>query len=160
MEVDIRPEHHWLANLVGQWTMEAEIDMGQDQPKETSRGKEVVRALGDAWILCDGEGEMPGSCMGFSQMTLGYDSQKNVFVGTFITSMMTHLWIYENGTLDAAGKVLTLHATGPSFSGNGMTQYQDIIEIVEDGHRTLKSQFLDENEVWHHFMTAHYYRQD
>jgi hypothetical protein len=53
---------------------------------------------------------------------------------------MTHLWPY-NGTLDAAGKVLTLDSEGPSFSGDGtMAKYQDIIEFIGDDHRTLSSQ--------------------
>ena len=148
MQVDVRAEHHWLANLVGEWSMEIEMDMGPDKPKEKTRGKEVVRQLGEIWVLCEGEGEMPDGCVGISQMALGFDPQKNMFVGTFLASMMSHLWIYENGMLDDAGKVLTLHSTGPSFSGDGMAQYQDIIEIVEDGYRTLKSKFLDEqNEV-------------
>ena len=43
--------------------------------------------------------------------------------------MMTHLWVYD-GALDAAGKVLTLDAEGPSFTGDGTTaKYQDVIEI-------------------------------
>ena len=47
-------------------------------------------------------------------MTLGYDPVQKRFVGTFIGSMMTHMWIY-NGTLDAAGKVLTLDTEGPGL---------------------------------------------
>lgn len=159
MQVDIRPEHHWLSNLVGTWSMEAEMDMGPEKPKASTQGKEVVRALGETWVLCEGEGEMSGCGMGLSQLTLGFDPQQGCFVGTFISSMMTFLWVYEKGRLDDAGKVLTLDTTGPSFSGQGMTLYQDTIEIIDDGHRTMKSQYLDEHEVWHHFMTAHYYRQ-
>ncbi len=159
MQVDIRPEHYWLSNLMGEWTMEAEMDMGSDMPVSSTHGKEVVRCLGEAWIVCDGEGEMSGCGMGLSQLTLGFDPHKKCFVGTFVSSMMTFLWVYENGQLDDAGKTLTLETTGPSFSGQAMARYQDIIEIVDQGHRTLKSQFLDENEVWQHFMTAHYYRR-
>jgi hypothetical protein len=92
-------------------------------------------------------------------MTLGYDPAQKRFVGTFIASMMTHLWIY-NGALDAAGKVLTLDAEGPDFSGGpGMVKYQDIIEFVSDGHRTLKSQILGPDGKWQNFMTAHYRRK-
>ena len=159
MQIDIRPEHHWLSNLIGKWTMEAEMDMGPEQPKLITKGTEEVRALGEAWIVCEGEGEEAACGMGLSQFTLGFDPSQNGFVGTFLSSKMTYLWIYENGRLDDAGKVLTLDATGPSFTGEGTARYQDMIEIIEDGHRTLKSQVLDENEVWHHFMTAHYYRQ-
>ena len=51
-------------------------------------------------------------------VTLGFDPEKKRFMGTFIGSMMTHLWIYD-GELDTAGKVLTLNAEGPSMLGGG-----------------------------------------
>ena len=44
-------------------------------------------------------------------MSLGFDPQKGRFVGTFIGSMMTHLWIYD-GALDASGQALILDAEG------------------------------------------------
>jgi hypothetical protein len=94
-------------------------------------------------------------------MTLGYDPQKGHFVGSFVASMMTHLWIYERGTLDAAGKVLTLDARGPTFSGDGaMVDYQDIIEWKSDDHRILSSRMRGEDGSWSPvFMTAHYRRK-
>jgi hypothetical protein len=94
-----------------------------------------------------------------SIMTLGYDPQAKRFVGTFIASMMTYLWIY-NGSLDAAGKVLTLDAEGPDFSGGpNLVKYQDSIEFVNDDHRILRSQLLGPDGKWNHFMTAHYRRR-
>ena len=91
-------------------------------------------------------------------MTLGYDPAKKKFVGTFIGSMMTNLWVYE-GELDASGKVLTLDAEGPSFADPTKTaKYKDTLEIVSPDHRTLSSQFQAEDGTWHHFMTAQYRR--
>lgn len=101
---------------------------------------------------------MPGGGPMTSIMTLGYDPQKERFVGTFIASMMTHLWPYE-GTLDAAGKVLTLDSEGPSFTGDGkVVKYQDVIELKSDDHRTLSAYMLTDDGKWQHFMTAHYRR--
>jgi hypothetical protein len=58
-------------------------------------------------------------------MTLGYDPAKKRFVGSFVASMMTFLWLYD-GELDAAQKVLKLDAEGPSFAGEGkMAKYVD-----------------------------------
>ena len=91
-------------------------------------------------------------------MTLGYDPARKRFVGTFIGSMMTHLWVYD-GALDAAGKVLTLDAEGPTSPAEGkMAKYQDIIEFKSDDHRVLSSQMLGDDGKWHHFMTANYRR--
>jgi hypothetical protein len=50
---------------------------------------------------------MPGGGTCDSIMTPGYDPPTKRFVGPFIASMLTHVWIY-NGSLDAAEKVLTL----------------------------------------------------
>ena len=93
---------------------------------------------------------------GESVITLGYDPAKQRFVGTFIASMMTHLWPYE-GSL--RGDVLTLDSEGPSFSGDGsMVKYQDIVEIKDDNHWILKSRMPGEDGKWLEFMTAHYRR--
>jgi hypothetical protein len=91
-------------------------------------------------------------------ITLGYDPVRKRFVGTFLVSMMTHLWLYD-GELDASAKVLTLDAEGPSCIAEGKTaKYKDAFEILSDDHRVLTSRFLGEDGQWHQFMTAHYRR--
>jgi hypothetical protein len=151
-------EHQWLQRLVGEWTFEAECSLGPDQPPMKSTGRETVRSLGGLWTIGEGSNEMPGGGTSSSIMTLGYDPQTKRFVGTFIASVMTHLWPYH-GTLDAAGKVLTLDSEGPSCAGDGMAKYQDSIEFLSDDHRTLSSQMQDADGRWQPFMKAHYRRK-
>jgi hypothetical protein len=152
-------EHEWLQKLVGDWTMEAEASMGPDKPAEKTRGTESVRSLGGLWYLAEGQGEMPGGGPATMLMTLGYDPQKQRYGGTWIGSMMTHLWVYD-GELDAAGKMLTLNADGPSMAAEGkMTKYRDVIEFKSDDHRVLTSHLLGDDGQWHQFMTAHYRRR-
>jgi Protein of unknown function (DUF1579) len=91
-------------------------------------------------------------------MTLGFDPQSDRFVGTFVGSMMTHLWLY-NGSLDVDGKVLTLDTEGPNFNQTAMAKYKDTIEFVSDDHRVMTSQILMDDGNWLLFMTAHYQRQ-
>ena len=159
MNAEPQKEHQWLQKLVGKWTFEGECIMGPDQPPAKHTGSETVRSIGGLWTLGEGTGAAPDGGQMTSIMTLGYDPQTKRFVGTFIASMMTHMWIY-NGTLDSAGKVLTLDTEGPDFSGGpGMVKYQDIIEFVNDDHRILKSQLVGPNGKWNQFMTAHYRRQ-
>jgi Protein of unknown function (DUF1579) len=80
-------------------------------------------------------------------------------VGTWIGSMMTHLWVY-NGTLDTAGRVLTLNAEGPYMAAEGkIAQYKDVIEFKSDDHRVLTSHMLGEDGEWHVFMVANYRRE-
>ena len=159
MNAEPQKEHQWLQKLVGKWTFEGECIMGPDQPPSKHTGSETVRSIGGLWTLGEGTGAGPDGGQMTSIMTLGYDPQTKRFVGTFIASMMTHMWIY-NGTLDAAGKVLTLDTEGPDFSGGpDMVKYQDIIEFVNDDHRILRSQLVGPDGKWNQFMTAHYRRQ-
>lgn len=149
-------EHEWLARLVGDWTMEAECSMGPDQPPMKSEATETVKSLGALWIVGEGKCTMPDGEPGLTQISLGYDPITGRFVGNWIGSMMTHMWIY-NGQLDSSGKILTLDSEGPSFDDpKKMGRYQDIIEIVSDDHRILRSQHLGKDGKWTQFMTAHY----
>ena len=153
-------EHLWLQKLVGEWIVESECSMGPDQPPMKSSGSDVVRSLGKLWTIGEGSVGTPdgGSCD--SIMTLGYDPQAKRFVGTFIASVMTHLWPYD-GQLDSSGKILTLNSEGPSFAGDGtMAKYQDIIEFVTDDHRILSARVQGVDGSWQQFMTAHYRRRN
>ena len=152
-------EHQWLLRLVGEWTYETEAIVQPGKPPEKFAGTESVRSLGSVWVLCEGWGEMPGGGTATTIMTLGYDPVNKRFVGTFIGSMMTNLWVYD-GELDPAAKVLTLDSEGPSFTTEGkMAKYRDVIEIKTDDHRVLTSNFLGDEGEWHHFMTANYRRK-
>lgn len=159
MHVEPQKEHHWLQKLVGEWTYEHEAVMEPGKPPEKMTGTESVRPLGEVWVSCEGRGEMPGGGTGTTIMTLGYDSAKKRFVGTFIGSMMDNLWIYD-GELDPAGNKLTLDSEGPSFSGDGtMAKYRDAIEFKSDDYRVLTAQVLGDDGQWREFMTAHYRRR-
>jgi len=152
------PEHEWLHQMLGDWTYESECDMGPDQPLGNFSGSDSVRSLGGLWILCEGHGIMPDGDEGRMIITLGYDSAKKRFVGTFVGSMMANLWVYD-GELDADRKVLTLTAEGPSFSGDGtLTLFHDIMKIHDADHRTLSSEVRNPDGTWTKFMTAKYTR--
>jgi hypothetical protein len=153
-----RPEHLWLQRLVGEWTYTTEMTPGPDQPPHTSTGRETVRSLGQLWTLGEWTNDAADDCVSQSVMTLGYDPAKKCFVGTFISSMMSHLWPYT-GSLDAAGRVLTLDSEGPSFAGDGtLAHYQDVIEFLSDDHRTLTARVQGPDGQWTPFMTSHYRR--
>ncbi len=49
---------------------------------------------------------MPGGGMATTTMTLGFDPDRGHFTGTFVGSMMTHLWLHQ-GTPDPDRGVLT-----------------------------------------------------
>ncbi|BBK33247.1 hypothetical protein STHU_38810 [Allostella humosa] len=153
-------EHRWLEQLVGEWTGEGDCSMGPDQPPVKNQFTETVRSIQGMWVMGEGKGEMPdGSGPTTTIITLGFDPAKGKFVGTFIGSMMTNLWVYE-GTLDADRRVLTLHATGPNFADMTKTaSYQDIVEMIDADHRVLRSLMQGDDGQWVPIMTAHYHRK-
>jgi len=158
MDMTITEEHRWLQRLVGEWTSEAECIMAPGQSPTTLRGRETVSALGDVWVMGKGESEMPGGGTGRTVITLGYDPAKGRFVGSFIGSMVTMMWLYE-GSLDSEGRVLMLDSSGPDFSTPGRTAlYQDIITMDAPDARTMTSRMQDADGAWHPVMTARYRR--
>lgn len=158
MDVTPTEAHRWLQRLVGEWISEAECVMGPDQPSVTMMGRETVRMLGDIWMIGDGTGEMPGGGTGHTVMTLGYDPGRGRFVGSFIGSMMTMMWLYD-GALDAEQRVLTLDAEGPDFGIPGrVARYQDIITMLDADTRSMTSRMQDAEGAWQPVMSARYRR--
>lgn len=158
MKAEPQREHRWLQKLVGEWTYETEMPgpPGQDPVRMT--GRERFRALGEIWVQGEGTNPMPDGSPGTTQMTLGFDPARGRFVGTWLGSMMTHLWVYE-GELDADERVLTLNSQGPSMSGDGtMASYRDIITFTNDDERTLTGNMQGPDGQWQPFMSMTYRR--
>jgi len=154
-----RPEHQWLQKLVGEWTYESHATMEPGQPPTKFEGSESVRSLGGFWTVAEGQCEMPGGGSMTSIMTLGHDAQSNRYVGTWVGSVMPHLWVYS-GALDPSGKVLTLDADGPDMTVEGkIAKYQDVVELKDDNHRVLTSRILTDDGTWNEFMTVNYRRK-
>lgn len=159
MNVEPQNEHKWLHKMIGDWTCEGEAEMAPGEPPVTWKSTESVRSLGGVWIVGEGHSEDPGGGSTTTILTLGYDPAKSAYVGTFFGSMMTNLWVYE-GSLDAAGKALTLDTEGPSMSGGGaIANYQDVVEFQNDDERTLTSRMQLPDGSWSVVMTARYKRQ-
>lgn len=159
MQTDAKKEHEWLQKFIGDWTATGEMPASADQPAMSWTTKEKGRAIGPLWIQAESESTMPDGNPATMQLTLGYDTNKQRFVGTWIGSMMDYLWIYD-GELSADGRTITLNATGPNMGKPGTTAaYQDIHTFISDDHRLFTSQIQNENGAWQQIMEAHYYRQ-
>ena len=158
MPVEPRQQHRWLERLLGDWSFETEAILAPGQPAEKSTGTERVHSLGGLWVVSEGSGQMPDGSEGTTLMTLGYDTARERFVGTYVGSMMTNVWLYD-GALDAARDVLVLDSEGPSFITEGETgKYRDTITIEGTDRRTLTSHYLGADGAWHLFMTTRYRR--
>ena len=151
-------EHEWLKQLVGEWEMESEMIMVPGQPPHKTKGKESVRAIGGLWVVSELTHESPMGPM-TALMTLGYDPQKKKYIGTWIDSMMNHMWHYD-GTLDATGKILTLESEGPNMMDpTKRAQYRDVIEIKNKEHKVMTSSALGEDGKWVTFGTVNFRRK-
>jgi hypothetical protein len=149
-------EHEWLLRLVGDWTMDGTCSMGPDQPEQTMRGTEKVRAIGQLWVQGEGQSEMPGGGTATNIITLGYDIARGRFTGSFISSAMAMMWLYD-GVLE--GDVLTLDSEGPDFTDpTRRLKYQDIVEWLPDGRRVLASRVQMPDGNWQPIMRAEYRR--
>lgn len=151
-------EHHWLQALVGDWTCESDCYMGPDRPRGVFSGTEVVRPLGDLWIVAEGRGGMPGGGTMLTRMTLGFDPRAGRFVGTWVGSMMSYLWVYD-GALDPSRSRLILSAEGPAFDDPSRTAaYQDVVERDADGTRRLRGRVRQDDGAWFEFLVTTYRR--
>jgi hypothetical protein len=160
MEMVTKPvnEHEWLQKLVGEWRIESEMVMGPGGPTMKSEGTASVRSLGGLWAFSENKEAMPDGTAMDSYFALGYDVSFKEYRGCTFMSASSHLWKYV-GELSADGKTMTLNCEGPSMTQDGETAlYRDVIELIDENHRTLTSFGQDEKGEWQKFMTAHYSR--
>lgn len=150
-------EHAWLEKFVGRWDCEAVCQM-PDQTSSTMKSQVTGRMVGGLWLVLEGEGVCPEMGPWKSLMTLGYDPVSSKYVGTFVGSMMTHLWQYS-GNIDTAHRKLVLDTTGPKCDQSpGMGTYKDTVEVVDDDHWILSSQLQGDDGQWNQFMAGHHRR--
>lgn len=151
-------EHEWLKKLVGDWRIESEMIMEPGAEPMKSTGRENVKLLGGLWSFGEGEGTMPDGNKMEYKTGLGYDVSFKEYRGFWIADVSSHMWKYT-GELSADGRVMTLSCVGPHMEKDGETaNYRDVIEIIDENHRTLTSYGQGENGEWTQFMKAHYTR--
>lgn len=151
-------EHEWLKKLLGEWKIESEMMMEPGGPKIKSQGTSSVKSLGGLWAFAEGKDTMPDGTEMESYFALGYDVSFKEYRGCMVMSASSHLWKYF-GELSADGKTMTLNCEGPSMIKDGETAlYRDVIELIDDNHRTLTSYGQDDKGEWQEFMKANYSR--
>ena len=149
-----RKEHEWLHRLAGSWTYEMEADMGPGHPPEAMSGTVDVRVLeGGLWIIGEMHGRNHDGTPTTSILTLGYDTARERFVGSFVAPSLTHLWLYD-GQLAADGRTLALDTEGPSMSDpTKRGRYRDRVELQGRDEYVFTSSALGEDGQWRDFMT-------
>ncbi len=138
-------EHEWLKQCAGEWTTTGECFMEPGKPSKCS-GTESSKMLGDFWCITNINGNFGGMEMK-GIMTIGYDPDKKQYVGTWVDNVCGHMWKYE-GTLDAAGKVLTLNAEGPSPVNGKPAKFKDVMELKDKDTKVFTSSMQGEDGKW------------
>jgi hypothetical protein len=149
-------EHRWLEQLVGEWTWDSDASE-PGKPKVILHGVEMVRSLGGLWLLAESRGDAPGGGEHRTLLTLGYDPDKKRFVGSFVSSFLSTLWLYEGTRKDNR---LVLESVGPGMSGDGSTaKYEDTIELQGPTERAFISRVQETNGTWTEFQRTQYRRR-
>jgi uncharacterized protein YndB with AHSA1/START domain len=151
--------HGWLHRMLGTWSYEAECAGPPGTEPMRARGVERVRSLGGHWVVGESEGECPGTGeMARMIVTLGWDAAASRFRGSWVGSMMPHMFVYE-GTLAEDGRTLSLESEGPAFDGSGTARYRDVVELRDGDHRLMTSFVLGKDGEWTRIMSCQYRRQ-
>lgn len=152
-------QHQWLRKFLGEWTYSGQCVMEPGAEPMKFVGTESVRTLGDLWIIGESEGEMPGGAPATMMITLGFNPKTGRFVGTWIGSMATHMWIYD-GHLDSAERTLTLETEGTCPANpDKMTKFKDITEFVSNDERKFRAIMLKDDGTWQELVTMHFKRK-
>lgn len=144
-------EHQWLKKFVGQWSTTSKASMGPNLPPMECSGTIESRMIGEFWVVNEMQSDVQGTPMRGLQ-TIGYDPAKKKCVGTWVDSMVNHLWLYE-GTVDESGNKLTLETEGPNFMADGkLAKFRDSYEFKSPNHVIVTSSMLGEDGKWITFM--------
>jgi len=157
MHGEPQAEHRWLRRLMGEWVVEAPSTEARATGEPLYTGTETARCVGDVWVVCEGRMELLEHGTAINIMTLGYDPARQKVVGSWIGSMMTHMWTYE-GTIDTAADTVTLDTRGPALHGTGITDYQDVIAFEGGDARTLTSRSRQPDGSWKELFVVRYRR--
>lgn len=151
-------EQEWLRQLAGEWDSVGEAVAAPGMPAMECKGTMKFRMLGEHWLISDVTGDIGGTQFTAIQ-TVGWDAKSRKYIGTWVDSMMNHMWKYS-GSVDESGKILALDAEGPDFSNPEKTaMYRDAYELKSKDHIVMTSAVQGADGKWTVFMTSNLRRK-
>ncbi len=152
-------EHKWLTKFVGHWDVSSTGSMGEGQPPMKMKGTIKSEMLGGFWVMNVMESEMMGMPFRGIQ-TIGYDTDKKKYVGTWVDSTNGFMWKYE-GFVEESGRKLVLEAVGPDMMVPDKTRtYRDAYEFTDKGTVISTSSVKNDDGTWTTFMNGEAKRVD
>ena len=150
------PQHQWLKQLVGQWSVTGSCTL-PDGSCSTAESHETVHMVGEYFIRAQLRGKVPGCDDEIeTYMTIGYDADKDVFPACWFCSAMPRLFTYE-GTLSEDKTTLTLECEAPDMEDMSINRnYRDVITIKSATERTFHTMIQKDDGSWEKFMESNY----
>lgn len=136
------PMHEWLKQWAGEWDMTVKFYGSPSGEPEVSKMSATSSLIMDGRYLIEkvsGNLDMPGvGKVPFEGVsTMGYDNMQKKFFSTWYDNMSTGM-MFETGTVDAAGKVLTSEGENWNMHASAMTKSKSIATVIDDKHRKLE----------------------
>ncbi|MDP0490030.1 MAG: DUF1579 domain-containing protein [Verrucomicrobiota bacterium JB023] len=150
-------QHQWLQKFVGEWDVESELHMEPGKEPIRGEGTETVTSLGGFWIVSELESSIMDQEMS-GRMTIGFDSQENAFVATWVDSMTSQLWTYTGKSTEGENK-LVLTTEGFCLMRGESCDFRDTVTFLDDDTRTMVSETQGENGEWVTIMKATFTRK-
>ena len=147
-------EHVVLKRFAGEWTSKSSSVAMGNQPAVEFKGAMKSSMLGEYWIISNVEGDAGEGNLFNAIQTIGYNDKTKKYVGTWVDSMMNHMWHYE-GEYDAKDEKLLLVAEGPDFMGSGeMKKFRDSYQFKSPDVIVVASEMMGDDGKWMTFMTG------
>lgn len=136
------PMHAWLKKWEGNWDLTVKSYHSPGGEPEVMKMTSVsALSMGGRYIVekVSGDLDIPGmGKMPFEgESVMGYDNAQKRFFSTWRDNMSTGM-MFETGTVDAGGKVLTSEGENWNMNINAMGKSKSVATIVDDNHRTLE----------------------
>jgi hypothetical protein len=137
---EVTKHHERLAAGVGDWEGTLTMFMPGMDPQPMPAAESVV-AVGPYWTTSKFTADM-GAMAFVGASSLGYDSEKKQYVGTWIDSTTTYLTVMH-GEFDDAKGALVMHWQGPNWvAGSGTTDYRS--ETVQRADAYVSTFYMGE----------------
>ncbi len=140
-------EHEMLSGNVGTWNVKCQYFMDPSQPPMEQTAVETVEPVGAFWTVSKFECDMMGAPF-VGRATCGYDTRRGKWVGTWIDSMSTNLFVME-GDMNEEGTTLEMTCQGPNMQTGDMTTFRSVEKRNDDGTREFDFHMAlpDGNEI-------------
>lgn len=146
-------EHRKLHGLVGDWMATSEFTAEADEAMATGQASVSIHPIGEHWISADFAGTHAGAEYR-GVLTLGFDSRKQSYVGTYVDDTCNHLWVYE-GSMNADNTILTLYAEAPVVAEVEGTVWVREVYDLQQGDRVEVRSYTQDRGTWDLYQTLY-----